>query len=59
MSKTSSSKHYVSSSRKYLTNFCDTYDVEMSASGEDDEHEGGQGQGSLLEGNQVNQGDGE
>ena len=59
MSKASSSKHCVSSSRKYLTKFCDTYDVEMSASGEDDEHKGGQGQGSLLQGNQVNQGGGE
>ena len=28
----------------------------MSASGEDDEHEGGEGQGPLLQGNQVNQG---
>ena len=33
------------------------YNVEMSATGEDDEHEGGQGQGPLLQGNQVNQGD--
>ena len=31
----------------------------MSASGEDDEHEGGEGQGPLLQGNQVNQGGGE
>ena len=31
----------------------------MSATGEYDEHEGGQGQGPLLQGNQVNQGGGE
>ena len=31
----------------------------MSATGEDDEHERGQDQGPLLQGNQVNQGGGE
>ena len=30
----------------------------MSSTGEEDEHEGGEGQGPLLQGNQVNQGGG-